>query len=143
MATLNGGVTRKSMKVLKTAGEDLVSIQQQTQSMAADIKNIMDNDLKLMLSQSQRHSGAAQPTLVDLAASASQVKDNFDRIEAIIQMNQHTMLSQNRNVLKLVSDIFTHLDNISDKLSTLENKVESIDNKVTINKSASEGYLNS
>ena len=43
------------------------------------------------------------------------------------------MLSENRNVLKLIGDISTHLDNISDRLLTLENKVESIDNKVASN----------
>ena len=142
MTTLNCGgsqrVTRKSLKVQRTAGEDLVSIQRQAQSMAADIEDIIDDDLTLMLSQSQRDSGADQPSLVDLAASASQVKDNVDRIEAIIQMNQQTMLSQNRNVLKLISDISTHVGNISDRLLTLDNKVESIDNKVRSNKSTIE-----
>ena len=142
MTTLNGGgsqrVTRNSLKVQRTAGEDLVSIQRQAQSMAADIEDIIDDDLTLMLSQSQRDSGADQPSLVDLAASASHVKDNVDRIEAIIQMNQQTMLSQNRNVLKLISDISTHVGNISDRLLTLENKVETIDNKVMSNKSAIE-----
>ena len=108
MTTLNGGgslrLTRNSMKAQKTANDDLVSIQRQTQSMAAEIEDIIDDDLTLMLSQSQRDSGADQPSLVDLAASASQVKDNVDRIEAIINMNQQTMLSQNRNLLKLISD---------------------------------------
>ena len=106
--------------------------------MVADIEDIIDDDLTLMLSQLQRDSGADQPSLVDLAASALQVKDNVDRIEAIINMNQQTMLSQNRNVLKLISDISTHVGNISDRLLTLENKVESIDNKVASNKSAIE-----
>ena len=133
MTTLNGGgsqrVTRNSLKVQRTAGEDLVSIQRQAQSMAADIEDITDDDLTLMLSQSQRDSGADQPSLVDLAASASQVKVNVDHIQATIQMNQQTMLSQNRNVLKLISDISTHVRNISDRLLTLENKVETIDNK--------------
>ena len=57
------------------------------------------------------------------------------------------MLSQNRYVLKLIGDISTHVDNISDRLLTLENKVESIDNKVASNKSAIEAiakrYFNS
>ena len=51
------------------------------------------------------------------------------------------MLSENRNVLKLIGDISTHLDNISDRLLTLENKVESIDNKVASNKSAIEAIV--
>ena len=48
------------------------------------------------------------------------------------------MLSQNRNVLKLIGDISTHVGNISDRLLTLENNVESIGNKVASNKSAIE-----
>ena len=49
MTTLNGGgsqrVTRNSLKVQRTAGEDLVSIQRQAQSMAADIEDIIDDNL--------------------------------------------------------------------------------------------------
>ena len=88
--------------------------------MKEEIDDVIDDDLTLMLSQSQRDSGADQPSLVDLAASASQVKCNVDRIEEIIQMNQKTMLSQNQNVLKLISGISTHVANISDRLLTLE-----------------------
>ena len=51
-------------------------------------------------------------------------------------MNQKTMLSQNRNVLKLISGISTHVANISDRLLTLENKVESMNIKVESNTSA-------
>ena len=52
-------------------------------------------------------------------------------------MNKKPMLSQNRNVLKLISGISTHVANISDKLLTLENKVnESMNIKVERNTSA-------
>ena len=110
-------VTRNSTKMHKTTDEELVSIQRQAESMKEEIDDVIDDDLTLMLSQSQRDSGADQPSLDDLAASASQVKCNVDRIEAIIQMNKKTMLSQNRNVLKLISGISTHVANISDRLS--------------------------
>ena len=80
----------------KTTDEELVSIQRQAESMKEEIDDVIDDDLTLMLSQSQRDSGADQPSLVDLAASASQVKCNVDRIEEIIQMNQKTMLSKIR-----------------------------------------------
>ena len=56
--------------------------------MKEEIDDVIDDDLTLMLSQSQRDSGADQPSLDDLAASASQVKCNVDRIEAIIQRNK-------------------------------------------------------
>ena len=46
------------------------------------------------------------------------------------------MLSQNQNVLKLISGISTHVANISDRLLTLENKVESMNIKVESNTSA-------
>ena len=110
----------------KTTDDELVAIQRQAESMKEEIDDVIDDNLTLMLSQSQRDSGADQPSLDDLAASASQVKCNVDQIEAIIQMNQKTMLSQNRNVLKLISGISTHVANISDRLLTLENKVESM-----------------
>ena len=129
-------VTRNSTKMHKTTDEELVSIQRQAESMKEEIDDVIDDDLTLMLSQSQRDSGADQPSLDDLAASASQVICNVDRIEAIIQMNKKTMLSQNRNVLKLISDISTHVANISDRLLTLENKVESMNIKVESNTSA-------
>ena len=129
-------VTRNSTKMHKTTDEELVSIQRQAESMKEEIDDVIDDDLTLMLSQSQRDSGADQPSLVDLAASASQVKCNVDRIEEIIQMNQKTMLSQNQNVLKLISGISTHVANISDRLLTLENKVESMNIKVESNTSA-------
>ena len=51
-------------------------------------------------------------------------------------MNKKTMLSQNRNILKLISGISTHVANISDRLLTLENKVESMNIKVESNTSA-------
>ena len=129
-------VTRNSTKMHKTTDEELVSIQRHAESMKEEIDDVIDDDLTLMLSQSQRDSGADQPSLVDLAASASQVKCNVDRIEEIIQMNQKTMLSQNQNVLKLISGISTHVANISDRLLTLENKVESMNIKVESNTSA-------
>ena len=129
-------VTRNSTKMHKTTDEELVSIQRQAESMKEEIDDVIDDDLTLMLSQSQRDSVADQPSLVDLAASASQVKCNVDRIEEIIQMNQKTMLSQNQNVLKLISGISTHVANISDRLLTLENKVESMNIKVESNTSA-------
>ena len=61
--------------------------------MAAEIEDIIENGLTLMLSQSQRSSGADQPSIVDLAAPASQEKDNVDRFEAIINRN-HKLCSQ-------------------------------------------------
>ena len=102
-------VTRNSTKIHKTTDEELVSIQRQAESMKEKIDDVIDDDLTLMLSQSQRNSGAGQQSLDDLEASASQVKCNVDRMEAIIQINKKTMLSQNRNVLKLISDISTHV----------------------------------
>ena len=55
--------------------------------MAAEIEDIIENGLTLMLSQPQCGSGADQPSMVDLAAPASQEKYNVDRFEAIINRN--------------------------------------------------------
>ena len=57
----------------KTTDEELVSIQRQAESMKEEIDAVIDDDLTLMLSQSQRDSGADQPSLDDLATSASQL----------------------------------------------------------------------
>ena len=93
-----------------------------------------DDDMRLFLSQSQPRVRRSlnESTMSDVTESAASVKLDVQRIEAIIKLNQKSMLAQNKVVMELVANISVTVSEISDRLVVVENKLRTL-NTIAIN----------
>ena len=90
-----------------------------------------DHSMWSFLSQSQPRN-LNESTMSDVTESAASVKLDVQRIEAIIKLNQKSMLAQNKVVMELVANISVTVSEISDRLVVVENKLRTL-NTIAIN----------